>query len=388
MLQPRIEFNQESGIRNQESVAGRVGFVFDDADGMDAAGDWEIERLKHSVRFICPHCGHLHTDTRLTRAQWNARGQYLDANLKPFDLANAPERVSFHLEASVTRWWYLLLEEYLNALNALRRGVVDAFKVFIQKARALTWSETTLFTAKPTRNYELSAEDWADEHVRFFTLDFQDDDVWWGVIVAWSKTGQARRIFRDRFTSESEILARQAEYKVKPAHVGIDCGFKTKRVYAMCVRNGWVAFRGDHRQEFIRRVKQKTGGSLSYRSSGEDYYGDPETGQVHAGRRWAIVIRWSNPTIKDRVQQSLDRELFSIPKTLPGDERELEWKRQMNSEYKRRKRNPITGLVKMEWVCPSGNNHYRDALCMNFGMATVKRILPDIEAVPDAEAVK
>lgn len=385
-FEPKLEFNS--------SPEGPKGFVFDDSEAMrDEHGDWDAEAAAKTVRHVCANCGHVHPDTHATRQAWNDRGVYVPvgqaSSLSKFDgqpptpFPFKSERVSFHFESSVVRPWRQILEEYLYALNALRRGVVDQIKAWYQKERALPWSEMLLFTARPKATFDpLGQEEWKEEHVRFFTLDFQDEDVWWGLICAWSKRGEARRLWFGRITSESEIQKLQAEYKVKNTHVGMDCGFKTKRVYAMCARNGWIAFRGDHRPEFGVRMKLRDGSFKTLRRSYESYTGDPETGQLHAGRSFCWVIRWSNPTIKDRVSQHLARGLFVVPKTDAQDEKELIWNRQIAAEYKKQKRNPVSGRTEMIWVCPSGNNHLFDCLGEQFTFATVKMILPDIEIVP------
>ncbi len=372
---PALEFNQTN------SDGKTIGFAFDDSDVMlDEHGDWRVAEAIKTIRHICPHCGHVSPDSNATRSAWNAAGKFVPRNPKA-----PPHRVSFHFESSVVGPWSAILEGYLYALNALRRGVVDPIRIWTQKERALPWSELLLFTAKPSRTFDVSAEEWKEEHVRFFTLDFQDEDVWWGMICAWSRRGEARRLWFGRLTSESDILKLQAEWKVKPAHVGMDCGYKTKRVYAMCARNGWIAFRGDSRPEFSARERTAGGGWLNFRRSWEWYSGDPEIGTVHAGRRFAYVVRWSNPTLKDRLSQLIARGLWITPKPdHPHDEAELEYKRQMSAEYKKQKRNPVTGQVQMIWVCPSGHNHLFDCASEQVVFATIKRILPDIEREPAA----
>lgn len=376
---PVLEFNRV------DSAGKPYGFAFDISEnGIDSAGDWMIEKIKHSISFICPSCGFEHRDSRETRSRWNAGGYFYSEALKEkFQIQSAPERISFHLEASVSRWWYHLLEEYLNAMNALRKGVVDPFKIFWQKRRALSWSELALFSAKPFRGFEHKAEDWDQEAIRFFTLDVQED-CFWGVICAWSKQGEGRRLWFGRLLSEAEIMAKAAEYKIKAAHVGLDCGYREKGVYAMCVRHGWLAFRGDPKEEFARR-EIINGRHIIYRASWDYFQKDPEIGQVFGGRRFALVVRWSNPTIKDRLQQIIDRERFTVPVPPPNAELELEWKRQMASEYKRRIRNRITGQMRMEWICPSGNNHLRDCMLEQVVYITIKRLIPDIEEVPKEE---
>ena len=365
---PTAEFNLPSST----DLPHVHGLCFDDSEAMrDESGDWRVNKTVASLRgYVCGKCGHVHPSLHSARSAWHSRGRYTGST--------DGERVSFHFEATITRSWPKLLEEWLHALNSVRRGVLDPLKIFVQKRRAIPWSETMLFS-RPSATFEPTDIAWDQEHVRFFTIDCQSESVYWGMICAWSRKSEARRLWFGRMTSEAEILARQAHYQVKPAHVGIDCGYETKRVYAQCVRNGWIALRGDSRPEFSSREKLQDGRMSSTRRSWEWYSGDPETGTLHQGRRFAYVVRWSNPTIKDRLAQLIGRGLWITPKADAHDEHELEYKRQMASEYKRRKRNPVTGNVQMIWVCPSGNNHLFDCAAEQVVMATLKRILPDIE---------
>jgi hypothetical protein len=91
----------------------------------------------------------------------------------------------------------------------------------------------------------------------------------------------------------------------------------------------------------------------------------------------------------DRLQALLDGGHWQEPRAHEDDPGEREYKRQMASEFKKKKENKFTGRFEWVWVCPSGNNHARDCAKMQVLAAILADMLPDSADVtpkPVAEA--
>jgi hypothetical protein len=351
----------------------RWGVRWDDNEKTrDRMGNWIISQVLPTVRYECPECGQVHTDNLRTSIEWNRTGKYVARNTSA-----SPLRASFHVHSTVMRSWVELAEEFCRAMNAYKLGVLEPLIAFRQKREALPWSEEALLTSKPTATYELNTE-WKDEFVRIFTLDRQADGLHWGLICAWSKSGECRRLWYGRLYSEDEIFAKALEFKVEPCRVLIDSGHEARVVYGMCVRRGWIALKGDDQRSFKHVIRRAGKAFVVERSYSPAAKADPEIGQVHEGRRWATLIRWSNPTIKDRLQRHIDQGKWLDPPLDPDDEMEKEFRRQMKGQWKTMKRHPLTGRVTWIWR-DNGNDHARDCACEQVLAATILKILPDME---------
>lgn len=359
----------------------RVGLICADDDSTkDANGDFVLSAALPTTRYVCPQCEFPHTEYELAKEAWNSRGEYVPKNPKA-----EPGTKSFRWPGVATRQWPLLMREYLIAMNAFRRGVIEPIMVFTQKRIPDPWSEQKLFGLHPTPTYTPDKK-WPDEVERYFTVDRQADGLHWGLIWAWSADGRSRRLWFGPLNGEDDIVAKQRESQVPSCHVLIDSGFEAKRVYAMCVRWGWIALKGDPREAFQHQLKRRNGKvDTILRSYSRRLQGDPEIGKVTQGRRFAPLILWSNPTIKDRLQRHIEGGRHEDPQADPTNELERVYRRQMRAEYKRAKKD-VNGRVRLVWVCPSGENHAFDCAAMQTVAATLRRRLPDIDPVGEATA--
>lgn len=343
----------------------------------DKHGEWNLAEVKRRVWYECPICGHRHADEKQTKAHWNLNGRW-----RPTNPDADPEYVSFHYSAIISDLWADLAAELTGSLNALRAGVLDQLVAFTQKKEVRSWSESRLWRDKAAPRFRPGPEDWPDEARRFLTIDCQNEEVYYAQIRAWSTRGESRRLWFGKLHSEAEIVAITGKFKVASSHVLIDSGAFTKRVYGMCCRHGWIALKGEDKAAFIHMVRERGKMVQVLRSYSELRRGDPEAGQVGQGQRFAKLILWSNPTIKERLQSQIEHSLWLEPEADPEDADEKDYGRQMRSEYRKEKRDEF-GRVKRIWVCPTGNNHYRDCACMQVVAATVTRLLPDL--APDSQ---
>jgi len=344
------------------------------------SGLWDIPKAIPTIRFECEKCGHPHIDTTRNRSEWNRTGKYLTQN---HDALRAHK--SFHYSALITRSWALLVEDFLSSMNAYKKGVATPLIQFFQKYPAEPKSERGLMEnsrAFASAVYEVDCT-WPDEAGCFMTSDRQEEDVFWYVVCAWSRAPEVRRLAFGKAYSFAELEEIREKHKVQRNHHCIDSGFKPKGdngVYAACIRYGWIAAKGvagESGEEVFFFHRTKSGKKVQH-SYAELVYGDPESGAAGSGRRQAPLIRFSRPTMGDRLQAIIDNGKWIGPAGLDETELEKEYRRQMASEYKKRKENKFTHVIKHVWVCPSGNNHARDCGAMQVLCATLTDILPDM----------
>jgi hypothetical protein len=378
-----------SGSRGDGSLFGmRFG---DKPECKDRYGDWVISKVIPTVRWECEKCGHPHVDEERTKKRWNDEGDYVVKNPDARRIAAEGLRLedfidrSFHIPGLLTKSWIDQVIKYCKAQNQLRMGNLDPLITIVQKDQARSWSEAKFLNAKPTPTYDLSKA-WPDAKYRFITIDVQELGEKWLLICDWSPHGECRPIWYGKVFGETEILAKQKEFKIaNPRHVFIDCGHDAKGttgVYAMCIRNGWTALRGDDRPDWLHSEIVKTPRGPQKitirRSYSEAQSGDAESGRIGQGHQFALVFYWSNPTIKRRFHKALDRGKVKFPVGPNGEE--IPWvkelKRQIAKEYRKRIYNRQTGRFKEIWFS-AGENEGFDCMCEQFTAATMARILKD-----------
>lgn len=368
----------------------RAGVLFDSIKNED--GTYRVDDCAATVRFACPHCGHPHPNTQRTRREWNATGEFYNAITgEVFDPENPPTEVSFRWHALIDYPWHELVKLWLAAQDAKRVGNFAPLVQFFQKYCALMRSERTVHdTDLPFARAKLemtspSAKAWPEEHTRFMTGDRQSEDTYWVTIRGWAKgTGETRRIWFGRCFSEADIEAKRNEYAVAKNATVIDSGYRPKGdhgVYAACIKYGWIAAKGTDEPYFWHTVKVKTPTGTKtervQRAWAPLSYGDPGEGRSEQGKVRCPLVRFSSPTMKDRVMALIERGLWIEPEVGEDvDEMEREYRRQMSGEFKRPKINKLTGRKEMIWVCPSGNNHAFDDAAMQVLCAMQAGLLP------------
>lgn len=339
-----------------------------------ANGDWDIPKCIPTIRFECPHCFARVADCPKTKNDWNRTGRYRLTN------EDNQKRKSFHWETVIDFPWDELVELWLDACNAEARGNLQPKIQFYQKRRAIFKDEQSLLRGGLNfrrAEYEI-ASDWPDEKARFATFDRQQEDMYWGTVRAWSDT-KSRRLWFGKVYGESAIKDIVGSWKVPPNRVGIDSAFEPKGdtgVYAMCIRNNWIALRGDDAYSFPHRLKS---GHRVLRSYAPLAFGDPDIGQKGQGRRYAPLIRFSKPQMNSLVQRLIDSGAWEEPPN-DGSEMEQEYAAQMGSRIKVTDYNKRTGESRVFWK-EGKNDHARDVAN---GQATFA-VLANLAADPAAE---
>jgi len=360
-------------------------------------GDWDIPKCVPTLRFECPHCGHPMMDGARTKGEWNRTGRY--RTTRPQD--NGPKvlgqpqeqgeprqnaealapvdgkKDSFHWEAVIDFPWDELVELWLDACNAERRGDLAPKIQFFQKRRAMFKDEESLLKGGlhfRRTAYELRS-DWPEERGRYLIADRQDEDLFWWSVRAWSSE-ETRRLGFGKCFGFAALEKLREEYKVEPNHTGVDSGFKPKGddgVYAACVQYGWIALKGSREYAFVHRLKSKRTVQKSYAPL---TWGDPGSGTASGHRRYCPLIQFSKPQMNQRVQELIDSGRWEEPISGEDPEMEAEYNAQMASRVKKTEWDAKTGEARTFWK-ESKNDHARDLANGQVLMAILDDLLPD-----------
>jgi hypothetical protein len=220
--------------------------------GDDPFQPYDWKRIQHSVRYECTGCGHTWRDAPVDRRSLSNIGFYVPSNNDSLEGCKG-----FHWNALSVYWisWFTLVYEWLNAIDAKKRGNAELFWQFMQKRMA----EDEVLTEAPEygdlmlSDYELPVENCADkinnEVHRFLTVDKQIDH-YWSVIRAWRADGSSRLLYAGRTLTEGDIEGLQHRFGISKKKVTIDAQYDTPNVYKMCARHGWTALHGSREAGF------------------------------------------------------------------------------------------------------------------------------------------
>ena len=394
------------------------------------AGDWDIGKCVPTVRFECPHCGKPMLDGARVKGEWNRTGRYRGENPKaevrnpkegrspkaeeetiPASPGEIPQgkgvagadgkdgrdgrdgsgcgfqkRDSFHWEAVIDFPWDELVELWLEACNAEKRGDLKPKLQFWQKRRAIFKDEESLLKGglHLTRSvYEVSS-DWPEERGRALTVDRQEEDLYWWTVRAWSPE-RSRKLGFGKAYGTAELEKIRAEFKVTANNVFVDSGFLPKGdhgVYAACLKFGWIAVKGDKEHSFTHRLKKN--GRLVQKSYAPLAWGDPGAGTAVGGRRYCPLIRFSKPQMNQKVQELIDNGLWEEPvmsaecgvRSAELLEMEKEYNQQMAARVKKTEYLAKTGETRVYWK-EAKNDHARDLANAQVLFAILRDLLPD-----------
>lgn len=251
-------------------------------DAKTASG-WNLDGVRKGTRYQCKSCSAFLPDTNRVRTDLNKSGRYVVTN------PDAPKsRRGYHYNALAMQWgltWGDLAVECIEARSALDdRGENQLRVEFIQKRLAQIyreepdeinvegkvggfalgddWPEEGGFVkGKPTPGRQLTAELRAAPdfvRMRFMTVDVQRRGFYY-VVRSWSGDGLSRLYACGFCFTWAEVIELQQKNGVHAANVFVDSGDQTDEVLSMCGKNGWVATRGDARNEFAWKVKTPAG---------------------------------------------------------------------------------------------------------------------------------
>ena len=325
-------------------------------------GVWDFDALAETIRFECVSCKHQIQDTPTERKALARNGKFVKMN------PGAPKhRVSFQWNAMLPPWvrWRSLVEEFIGARDAIRKGDTKPMKTFVNETLGEPWKdqlgeiEDFDFLLARKADYDFGDE-WSEELVRFMSADRQafGGEHYWYVIRAFGRFGHSRLIAYGRCNSTLELEEIRKAHGVGGVNAVIDSGFKASEVYRFCRSTGWKPFKGDDAECFIvkdkaferavRRIYQKT-------------LVDPAFGTRMQGRvRPLPLYRWSNPSFKDLLFEHMTGLVgeWVIPRTIGRD-----YLKQVTAEHRVEETDP-RGHICYRWHQRAKDNHLLDCELM------------------------
>jgi phage terminase large subunit GpA-like protein len=335
---------------------------WDTNDTTKPNGRWNYDNLASTIRFECAECKHEIRDTPTERKGIARNGKFVRMN------PTAPKhRVSFHWNALLPPWveWRSLVEEFLTARNAAKKGHMEPMKTFVNESLGEPWKdqlgEIEDFDFLLARRGDWQFGDpWPERHCRFMAADRQaaGGEHYWYVIREYGDNGKSRLVSYGRCNTTAELEEIRKAHDVPAVNCAIDSGFKASEVYKFCLQSGWRPFKGDDAEFFtlqdvnMKKVVKK----LWQLTTVDPAFGTRLQGKV----RTLKLHRWSNPSIKDRLLSYLTGFVpgWEIPSEIGRD-----YLKQMSAEH-RVEEVDARGRVKFRWHQKHKDNHLFDCELM------------------------
>jgi len=326
--------------------------------------EWDLIKVSQGTTSECASCKARLPDTNATRLEANAKGKFVPT--KPSSNASY---VGLHWNSVATMSWGELAVMMIKAKEAIEEyGDEEPLRIFIQKRLAEKYEEQPdeIKTEARPGDFKMG-EDWDQEggfvggrptafhlltpelraapdfvRMRFMGVDVQKRGFYWAVR-GWSGDGRSRLIDCGYCFNWPQLIDAHKKYGVHPANVFIDSGYQPDEVLAACATNGWVATRGDQRNEFAWRVKTPAGLKTELRP-----YSAPVVEAV--GNKRVKRFYFSNLRLKDVLAALIKRGKHMIPGDVSDD-----YKDQMKSE-----RRTIATNGKPFWDVVNKDNHFWD----------------------------
>jgi phage terminase large subunit GpA-like protein len=264
-----------------------------------------------------------------------------------------------------------LVYERIIAMREVKRGNLELLKSFIQKRLADFWNDQKederpeLTGGGYAVNDFADGEPWDDEHVRFMTIDRQQDHFW-ACVRSWTSNGDSRMLWYGKIDTWDRVKQIQEQYKVESRKTVIDCGYQKDEVYKRCAQYGWLALRGDQRDNYPHRTQS---GKMIQKS-----YSRFQTVQGSNGAK-TMVCFFSNLAIKDTLHQL--RTGQGVKWEIP-DDAGSEYLRQIDAEVRRGE-----GKTAL-WKKRHNDNHAVDCESMQVVLASILGLIGS----PEAEIVE
>lgn len=361
-------------------------------------GDIDFNKVKQSLRYVCPNCSNEWDANKETLSILNQNSKWQAEN------DTAPDgKIGFHTTAFCFLQPFNLISEFLNAKSRAKDGDFSQLKIFYQKRLALPWTEQNevIQTATKQVQGQQIGEKWAkmgyitkdgklinqsdpnfkNEVLRgaipliFMSVDVQMDKFYY-CIRAFSDNPQEQSMLIECgfLFSWEDIFSKRTEYMIPGSNMGIDSGYRSQQVYAITVQNRCYAMKG-HEQRTFKRQAGKVIGRKIYQSHA---VAQPQTIQVQTNEllsngqrktriKKALLLSFSANAGKDWVHFSRQRTQrgkshYDIPEGTP-----IEYNEQLNAEKRIREGRYFVWRPRKQKI----DNHYLDcesmiyALCLN-----------------------
>jgi phage terminase large subunit GpA-like protein len=210
--------------------------------------EWDWKKVRETAHCETPCCKTKIENTPTNRRSLSASGRYFPTNLNP-----APRHRSFRYPSWVVYWqdWGSLLEMFLRAQEALKRGNIEPLKIWTQKKEARWWTikdqEIPSFKERKFFGYKTKeftqGEVWQESSLRLMAVDMQAD-CFKCAIRDFRPGGDSRSLGSWTVKDWGEVAQLQARYRVPAYRVAVDAQNWTQDVYRQCATRKWVALHG------------------------------------------------------------------------------------------------------------------------------------------------
>jgi phage terminase large subunit GpA-like protein len=332
-----------------------------------------------TARMECSACRHAYPDNVMTRRQ------LAGSNMHNGSLGYIPTKEGairgyegFHVD-SLAVWWVPWSAEVLGFLEAKRMlalGIVDKYRQWRQKRRALFWSDDCADAQTSlARSSDFTKADYEEgkpiegEEKRFMTIDVGGNHFWVG-ICAWRGKGGGCRVLHEGFApseggDETKLAALAKRYNVPDSHVFIDIGFEQDRIFDLCQIHGWTGIKGEGKKQSFRWAKDG--------KTVERLFSPRQRARAKRGGLVNFFFVATNP-IKDILSRMLAGN--GAPIELPADLSRA-FEAHMRSERREMIRNAKTGEETAIWVTKNRNNHLWDVMVYQIGAALMFRLFDE-----------
>jgi phage terminase large subunit GpA-like protein len=332
-----------------------------------------------TARMECSACRHAYPDNVMTRRQLAGSNMH-NGTLGYISTSEGAIRgyEGFHVD-SLAVWWVPWSAEVLGFLEAKRMlalGIVDKYRQWRQKRRALFWSDDCADAQTSlARSSDFTKADCEEgkpiegEEKRFMTIDVGGNHFWVG-ICAWRGAGGGCRVLYEGFAAseggnEDKLAALAKRYNVPDSHVFIDIGFEQDRIFDLCHVHGWTGIKGEGKKQSFRWAKDG--------KTVERLFSPRQRARAKRGGLVNFFFVATNP-IKDILSRMLAGN--GAPIELPADLSRA-FEAHMRSERRELIRNSKTGEETAIWVTKNRNNHLWDVMVYQVGAALMFRLFDE-----------
>ncbi len=307
---PRVKIDQKTGS----------GLHYDSQGCRNPDNSVNFEKLKASIFYQFPCCGHRIADDNEVRRSLAAQGKYSD----PVKGSN-PRKVGFRvpgLVVTIPVWADLILEK-INALEAMRHGDITKFITYVTEREADFFDNRrhnqeareaapTVSDAKAPAKAVLKGPLVTTEVThRLMTVDAQAGTNMakhhYYYVIRDLARSSSTIVAEGRAETEEDLIALVTRHNVyAPAvdgeeplpNVMVDGQWNTEAIYSMCERNNWIIVRGSPEKLYATPGKPSSG--TVFKRYDEGYEHNSES----TSRSYYVDTLWHDTNVsKERLHQ-------------------------------------------------------------------------------------
>ncbi len=365
----------------QEMAMGEAdtkgGLKWDTNETTKPEGVWHFPALRPTVRYECAECGAKVEDHLGNRKHISSHGEWEKRNL------NAPSNcVSFTWSALLPWWtsWGIQVEEFLNALKALKVGDHEPLKSFVTETQGRPWTDKLRYRKfekfLATRHLGYDARGiWDLERRRFATIDVQGKGGrhYYLVVRAWGAGARSRLLHVGVYWDYTQLIGTCSEWGVAPENIAWDVGNWQTELFQRIVE-GPVLPNGEYAMKALWGDDKPSYQLADQRMLYNIVPTDPALGFRGMGRVRPInVYRWAKPAAQDRLDFFMHGGGVSDWRLMP--EAPMDYRQQVTA-WDRREFTNQRGEVKREWAKPESRpDHYYSCELMQIICASAAELL-------------